>query len=96
MTEGCSVGIENKKDIERVEENFKLIVENIADGVKRLETKVDKIDKKFDSLKDDLPSDIDEAVDAKFKEGVYSIVKWVAIGVFGTIISLIVKSFWGA
>lgn len=101
--DGCSVGIENRKDIEKIQERFMLMIENLNLTISNLGTtmekkfeelnsKIDKVDNKIDTINKQLPEQINTAVDNKMKVGVFAIVKWLSISVGGVAIATVVGS----
>lgn len=91
----CPQGIKNEKDIERLGERVGLMFEHLGEGIDKLDKKLDQLDKKIEGLKESIPKQIDEAVDAKWKTGVYGVVKWLTITVLAVVISGSVKIFMG-
>lgn len=93
--DSCPMGIKNEKDIERLGERVALMFDHLSEGVDKLDKKLDQLDKKIEDLKESIPKQIDEAVDAKWKTGVYGVVKWLTITVLAVVISGSVKIFMG-
>lgn len=93
--ESCSQGIKNEKDIERLEERFTMMLDQVKASLDQLNKKIDGLDKKLEDLKGDLPTQIDKAVDTKWRTGVYEIVKWLIITGFGAAIVYIVRGAFG-
>ena len=60
-----------------------------------MDKKLDQLDHKIEALKNDIPKQIDAAVEAKWKTGVYGVVKWLVIGVVTAIIGATVRIFMG-
>ena len=47
--------------------------------------KITKLDNKFDTLQDTMPAQINKVVDARFKNNLFTIVKWVIVTVGGAV-----------
>lgn len=94
MNEGCTQGIKNAKDIEQLGERVALMFEHLGEGIDKLDKKLDQLDKKIEGLKESIPKQIDEAVEMKWKTGVYGVVKWlvitVAVAAIGVIVRLVI------
>ena len=90
----CPQGIKNEKDIERLGERVGLMFEHLGEGIDKLDKKLDQLDKKIEGLKESIPKQIDEAVEMKWKTGVYGVVKWlvitVAVAVIGVVVRLVI------
>lgn len=93
--DNCPKGIKNEKDIERLGERVGIMFEHLGEGIEKLDKKLDQLDQKIEDLKRSIPEQIDQAVDAKWKTGVYGVVKWLVIAVTTTIIGVVVKMFLG-
>jgi tetrahydromethanopterin S-methyltransferase subunit G len=93
--DNCPQGIKNEKDIERLEERVGLMFEHLGEGIDKLDKKLDQLDKKIEDLKESIPEQIDKAVNAKWKTGVYGVVKWLVIAVATTTIGVVVKMVLG-
>lgn len=93
--DNCPHGIKNEKDIERLGERVGLMFEHLGEGIDKLDKKLDQLDQKIEALKNDIPKQIDAAVEAKWKTGVYGVVKWLVIGVVTAIIGATVRIFMG-
>lgn len=91
----CPQGIKNEKDIERLGERVGLMFEHLGEGIDKLDKKLDQLDKKIEDLKESIPKQIDEAVEMKWKTGVYSTVKWLVIAVVTAIIGVTVRMIMG-
>ncbi len=91
----CPKGIQNEKDIERLGERVGLMFEHLGEGIDKLDKKLDQLDKKIEDLKESIPKQIDEAVEMKWKTGVYGLVKWLVAGVVATLLAATVKIFVG-
>ena len=94
MNEYCAKGLENQKNLEVLEQRTALMFEKVNEGLEKMDKKLDKLDKKIEALKDSIPAQIEEAVDIKWKSGVYSVVKWlvitVAVAVIGVVVRLVI------
>ena len=91
----CPKGIQNEKDIERLGERVALMFDHLSEGLDNLDKKLDQLDKKIEDLKESIPKQIDEAVEMKWKTGVYSTVKWLVAGVVAALLAATVKIFIG-
>lgn len=91
----CPKGIKNEKDIERLEERVALMFDHLSEGLDKLDKKLDQLDKKIEDLKESIPKQIDEAVEMKWKTGVYSTVKWLVAAVIVAIIGVTVRMIMG-
>lgn len=89
--EGCPKGIKNEKDIESLRERVSIMFEHINEEIEKLSQKIDKLDHKIEDLKTNIPKQIEEAVDIKWKSGVYSVVKWLVITVAVAVIGVVVR-----
>jgi len=91
----CPKGIKNEKDIERLGERVALMFDHLSEGLDKLDKKLDQLDKKIEDLKESIPRQVDESVEAKWKTGVYGVVKWLVIGVVSAIIGVTVRIIMG-
>lgn len=91
MNENCPQGINNKKDIEGLGDRVGLMFEHVNEGLQKMDKKIDQLDVKLEELKISLPQQIEETVEAKWKEGVYGVVKWLIGGVVAVSITIAVK-----
>jgi tetrahydromethanopterin S-methyltransferase subunit G len=91
----CPKGINNAKDIERLGERVALMFDHLSEGLDKLDKKLDQLDKKIEDLKESIPKQIDAAVEAKWKTGVYGVVKWLVIAVVTAIIGVTVRMIMG-
>ncbi len=91
----CPQGIKNEKDIEKLGERFAIMFDNLREGFAKLDKKLDQLDEKIEGLKQSIPKQIEEAVETKWKTGVYSLVKWLVAGVVATLLAATVKIFIG-
>jgi hypothetical protein len=91
----CPKGIQNEKDIERLGERVALMFDHLSEGLDKLDKKLDQLDRKIEDLKESIPKQIDEAVEMKWKTGVYSTVKWLVIAVATAIIGVTVRMIMG-
>ena len=99
----CLVGLQNSKDLERVNMRFEMIIEKLDKQIEglgvsmnekfeELNRKITKLDSKFDNLQDTMPAQINKVVDDRFKNNVFSIIKWVIITVGGAVaIAVVVR-----
>ncbi len=93
--EDCPKGIKNEKDIERLGERVALMFDHLSEGLDKLDKKLDQLDKKIEDLKESIPKQIDSAVEAKWKTGVYGVVKWLVVGVVAAVIGATVRMLIG-
>ena len=91
----CPKGIQNEKDIERLGERVGLMFEHLGEGIDKLDKKLDQLDKKIEDLKESIPKQIDEAVEMKWKTGVYDTIKWLVAGVVIAVIGVSVRLIMG-
>ena len=91
----CPQGIKNEKDIARLGEKVGIMFQHLGEGIDKLDQKLDQLDKKLEDLKESIPGQIDQAVEAKWKMGVYGVVKWVEIAVAGTISGIVARIVLG-
>ena len=99
----CLIGLQNAKDLERVNMRFEMIIEKLDKQIENLGTsmnekfeelnrKITKLDSKFDNLQDTMPDQINKVVDARFKNNLFTIVKWVVVTVGGAVaIAVVVR-----
>jgi predicted nucleic acid-binding Zn-ribbon protein len=95
MNEDCPKGIKNEKDIERLGDKVAIMFEHLNEGLEKLDKKLDQLDKKIEDLKRSIPKQIEEAVEAKWKTGVYGVVKWILAAVVVALIGATVRMFVG-
>lgn len=95
MAEYCAKGLENQKNLEMLEQRTALMFEKVNEGLEKMDKKLDKLDKKIEDLRESIPAQIKEAVDIKWKSGVYSVVKWLTVTVLVAVIGVTVKLFLG-
>ena len=92
----CLVGLQNAKDLERVNMRFEMMIEKLDKQIEglgvsmnekfeELNRKITKLDSKFDNLQDTMPAQINKVVDARFKNNLFTIVKWVIVTVGGAV-----------
>jgi hypothetical protein len=93
--DNCPQGIKNEKDVQRLEERFMLMLDQVKASLDELNKKIDCLDRKFEDFKRNMPVQIDKAVDTKWRTGVYGIVKWLIITGFGAAIVYIVRNAFG-
>ncbi len=91
----CPQGIKNAKDIEKLGERVGIMFGHLGEGIDKLDKKLDQLDQKIEALKNDIPKQIDAAVELKWKTGVYGTVKWLAAAVIVAIIGATVRIFFG-
>ena len=100
----CLVGLQNSKDLERVNMRFEMIIEKLDKQIEglgvsmnekfeELNRKITKLDSKFDNLQDTMPAQINKVVDDRFKNNVFSIIKWVIITVGGAVAIAVVVQY---
>ena len=58
-----------------------------------LNRKITKLDSKFDNLQETMPAQINKVVDDRFKNNVFSIIKWVIITVGGAVAIAVVVQY---
>lgn len=95
MNEDCTQGIKNAKEIEKLEQRTAIMFEQLDKGIDKLNQKLDQLDQKIEDLKESIPKQIDEAVERKWKAGVYGTVKWLVIAVVTAIIGVTVRMIMG-
>lgn len=100
---GCYVGIQNSKELEKTNMRMEMMIENINQNIANLgtsmdkkfdelDTKITKMDSKIDSIQDSMPAKMDEIVNMRLKDNIFSMVKWVVITAGGSVtIALITK-----
>lgn len=93
MNDECAKGIKNEKDIERLGDKVTIMFDQLEKGLEKLDRKLDLLDEKIEELKKSIPEQIDRAVDAKWRSGVYSVVKWLVVTVLIAIIGAVVRMF---
>jgi tetrahydromethanopterin S-methyltransferase subunit B len=91
----CPQGIKNEKEIEKLGDKFAIMFEQLDKGIDKLNQKLDQLDQKIEDLKKSIPEQINQAVEVKWRSGVYSVVKWMTITVLATVIGLTVKMVIG-
>ncbi len=91
MAEYCAKGLENQKNLEMLEQRTALLFGKVNEGLEKMDKKLDKLDKKIEDLKDSIPAQIKEAVDIKWKSGVYSVVKWLVVTVLVAVIGVVAR-----
>lgn len=92
----CPQGIKNKKDIEMLEGKVAIMFEHLNEWMGKMDDKLDNLDKKIEELKKSIPQQINDAVDLKWKTGVYDVVKWLVILIIGGVVGVTVKMVLGA
>lgn len=91
----CPQGIKNEKDIEHLGDRMGIMLEQLGKGLDKLDKKLDQLDQKIEELKRSIPEQIDQAVAAKWKMGVYDVVKWLVIAVVTVLVGFIVTDVLG-
>jgi len=100
----CPIGIKNSKDLERFNMRFEMIIERLDKQIENLGTsmnekfeelnrKISNLDNKFDNLQETMPAQINKVVDDRFKNNVFSIIKWVIITVGGAVAIAVVVQY---
>lgn len=100
----CLVGLRNEKELEKVNMRFEMIIERLDKQIENLGTsmnekfeelnrKITNLDNKFDSLQETMPAQINKVVDDRFKNNVFSIIKWVIITVGGAVAIAVVVQY---
>lgn len=100
----CLIGLKNSKDLERVNMRFEMIIEKLDKQIEglgvsmnekfeELNMKISKLDSKFDTLQETMPAQINKVVDDRFKNNVFSIIKWVIITVGGAVAIAVVVQY---
>ena len=99
----CLVGLQNSKDLERVNMRFEMIIEKLDKQIENLGTsmnekfeelnrKISKLDSKFDNLQNTMPAQINKVVDDRFKNNLFTIIKWGVVTVGGAVaIAVVVR-----
>lgn len=90
MKEDCPQGISNKKDVENLADRVGLMFEHVNEGLQKMNKKIDQLDAKLEELKVSFPQQIEETVEEKWKDGVYSVVKWLIGGIVAVLITIAV------
>lgn len=100
----CLVGLKNEKELEKVNMRFEMIIERLDkqienlgismnEKLEELNRKISNLDNKFDSLQETMPAQINKVVDDRFKNNVFSIIKWVIITVGGAVAIAVVVQY---
>lgn len=100
----CLVGLKNEKELEKVNMRFEMIIdrldkqiENLGismnEKLEELNRKLSNLDNKFDNLQETMPAQINKVVDDRFKNNVFSIIKWVIITVGGAVAIAVVVQY---
>ena len=99
----CLIGLKNSKDLERVNMRFEMMIEKLDKQIEglgvsmnekfeELNRKITKLDSKFDNLQDTMPAQINKVVDDRFKNNLFTIIKWVVVTVGGAVaIAMVVQ-----
>lgn len=90
MKDDCPTGITNGKNLEILSEKVALMFEHVNDGLEKMDKKIDQLDDKLEHLTQKLPEQIETIVEAKWKAGVYSVVKWIIGGIVAVLITIAV------
>lgn len=103
----CPLGIANSKEIEKLQDKFAMVIENIEKNISNLgntmekkfnelNKKIDDIDEKIENYNKSIPQKVDEIVENKLKIGVFNVVKWLSITAGGVIVvSIVTKALTG-
>jgi len=91
MNNDCPTGIRNAKEIEKLDQRSEMMFRHMTEGMLRMEKKLDDIKKDVEELKKNIPEIVNEAVDKKWKAGVYSTIKWLVITVCVAVIGAVVR-----
>ncbi|HKM08134.1 MAG TPA: hypothetical protein VJ869_14310 [Sphaerochaeta sp.] len=100
----CLVGLQNSKDLERVNMRFEMMIEKLDKQIEglgvsmnekfeELNRKITKLDSKFDTLQDTMPAQINKVVDDRFKNNLFTIIKWVMVTVGGAVAIAVVVQY---
>ena len=100
----CLVGLRNEKELEKVNMRFEMIIERLDKQIENLGTsmnerfeelnmKISKLDSKLDNLQETMPAQINKVVDNRFKNNVFSIIKWVVVTVGGAVAIAVVVQY---
>ena len=100
----CLVGLQNSKDLERVNMRFEMMIEKLDKQIEglgvsmnekfeELNRKITKLDSKFDNLQDTMPAQINKVVDDRFKNNLFTIIKWVMVTVGGAVAIAVVVQY---
>ena len=100
----CLVGLQNSKDLERVNMRFEMMIEKLDKQIEglgvsmnekfeELNRKITTLDSKFDTLQDTMPAQINKVVDDRFKNNLFTIIKWVMVTVGGAVAIAVVVQY---
>ncbi len=99
----CLIGLQNAKDLERVNMRFEMMIEKLDKQIEglgvsmnekfeELNRKITNLDNKFDTLQNTMPAQINKVVDDRFKNNLFTIIKWVVVTVGGAVaIAVVVR-----
>lgn len=103
----CPIGISNSKEIEKLQDKFAMVIENIEKNISNLgntmekkfnelNKKIDDIDEKIETYNKTIPQKVNEIVENKLKIGVFNVVKWISITAGGVIVvSIVTRALTG-
>ena len=100
----CLLGLQNSKDLEKVNMRFEMIIERLDKQIENLGTsmnekfeelnrKISNLDNKFDTLQETMPAQINKVVDDRFKNNLFTLIKWVIITVGGAVAIAVVVQY---
>ncbi len=100
----CLIGLQNAKDLERVNMRFEMMIEKLDKQIEglgvsmnekfeELNRKISNLDNKFDSLQETMPAQINKVVDDRFKNNLFTIIKWVIVTVGGAVAIAVVVQY---
>ena len=99
----CLIGLQNQKELEKTNMRFEMIIEKLGKQIENLGTsmnekfeelnrKISKLDSKFDNLQNTMPAQINKVVDDRFKNNLFTIIKWGVVTVGGAVaIAVVVR-----
>ena len=99
----CPIGIKNSKDLERVNMRFEMMIEKLDKQIEglgvsmnekfeELNRKISNLESKFDNLQNTMPAQINKVVDDRFKNNLFTIIKWGVVTVGGAVaIAVVVR-----
>ena len=99
MDEYTEKVIRNEELLKALDDKITMKIENLMDEIRRTNNKIDKLDKKIDSVSSDvkelqekLPDIVDERIKNNKVNKVYSVFRWIVTSVVGTVaVSVLVK-----
>ena len=100
----CLIGLQNAKDLERVNMRFEMMIEKLDKQIEglgvsmnekfeELNRKISNLDNKFDNLQETMPAQINKVVDDRFKNNLFTIIKWVVVTVGGAVAIAVVVQY---